>query len=157
MKITRNTRDYLVIDSAPWLLAAILLIFAAFPIYGGTRVIVVDGMPGFGIGILVFGALFMLPFFWGFVRRYQLILDRPGGKVILRRRTIFGYSEDVYDLTDLDRAEVETRHRDRNDVHRILLRFGDETRPFLEGHASGSGARQVAQTINAWLEKGEHA
>jgi hypothetical protein len=151
MKVTRNTDSHLVIDSAPWLLAVILMVFAAFPLYGGTKVIFVEGMPGFGIGILVVGALFLLPFFWAFVRRNQLILDRAQGRVIFRRRTIFGYSQNIYDLAALQHAEVQSQRSDGNDIHRMVLRFEDEVRPFVDSYASGSGAEQMARAVNDWL------
>ena len=85
------------------------------------------------------------------MRRNQLILDRVRGQVILRRRTIFGYSQKSYDLADLDGAEVQSQRSDGNRIHRMVLRLGDETCPFVDAFASGSGAEQAAKAVNDWL------
>ncbi|WP_101067619.1 hypothetical protein [Roseovarius salinarum] len=151
MKVTHHTDDLLVVDNKPWLIAVILLGFLLVPVWGGIKVITETALTGFGIGMIVAGGLFMLPFFWGFVRRTQMVLDRQAGTVTIRRRTIFGYGQEEHALDDLRGAEVETDHGGSNRTHRMVLRFGDETKPFLKSYASGERAERLAELVNGWL------
>jgi len=86
MKVTRNTPQQLIIANSPWLIGLLLtgfiLIFVAvglFLLSEGVWAGLVFAVFGGGIG---FGA------FAAFVRRVQLILDRPSDTITLRARSV---------------------------------------------------------------------
>ncbi len=101
------------------------------------------------------GSAFFALFFWVFVRRNQLLLDRRAGTVTLRRRTLSRYSETIHDLDHLSRAIVQTSRGDDSDTHRmaLILSGGMDagTHPFTAVYTSGTGARRAADAVNAWL------
>lgn len=151
MKVAQHTDDLLIIDNTPWVMAVVLLGFLMLPLWAGVGTIIRSEMIGLGLGMIVGSGLFMLPFFWAFVRRTQMVLDRQAGTVAIRRRTIFGGTQEVYDLAALDRAEVESSYRDGTYTYRMVLRFEETTRPFLKEYAGEKRAETAAELVNGWL------
>ena len=105
MKVSRNTPDQLIVEDVPWLLGIMLAGFILLFV-------------GVGIGLVLSGEIFGLLFAIGgggvgglcfalMVRRVQVILDRPTGTLVIRRRSVLGYSEVRHDLADLSGAILE--------------------------------------------------
>ncbi len=75
MKVTRDTPDQLIISNSPWLIGLMLIIFILIFVAVGLLLITED----FWVGLLFagFGGGIGFGAFVAFVRRVQLILDRP--------------------------------------------------------------------------------
>jgi hypothetical protein len=154
LKISRNTPDQLILDKQPWFIA-LLLGFIVLAFVGGGLGLMVSGDPLQGFVLIVSTTLILSLFFWAFVRRNQLILDRHSGTLTHRRRTLLGYRKTVHELHHLDRAMVETSSGDDSDTYRmsyVLLGGMDEgTHPFTAAYSSDAGARRAAKAVNDWL------
>ena len=154
MKVTDETPEQLILENNPIWLALFVSIF---------------GLVFFAIGLanlsadLTLGLAFMagglgigIGFNMIFVRRTQLILDRPGNYVELRRRSWLGYSRMTWELRYLDRAIVETSHSGDSDTHRAALVFDGGmdagTHPVTLVYSSGRGAERAQDAINGWLD-----
>lgn len=154
MHVTRNTPDQLIIADTPWVIG-ILLIFFVLIFVGSGFWIVSDGVwqgwifaiAGSGMGIIAFGV---------FVRRMQLILDRPMGTIIIRRRSIFGFSEITHLLSNLSEVKIETttgskgRHLFRPT---LVLNQGMSTgdHPIIQAYTDSGDSQRVADAVNSWL------
>ncbi|MFP4327527.1 MAG: hypothetical protein ACLFQL_05915, partial [Paracoccaceae bacterium] len=110
MKITHDTPDLLVVDVVPWLLGAGVILFIL--VFAGAGLLILSEGEPLGLLFLLGGGGMGLGAFWAFVRREQVILDRRSGEVLLRRRTIFGQTEERQPLSTLHGALIET-HRSR--------------------------------------------
>ena len=120
MKITRHTKDQLILDHTPWL----------FGVLFGTVILVST----FCIAFLPFNGhpegLFAIPFlivgtllFKGFVRRDQAIFDRVAGTVVLRQRTLTSYASETIALSEVEKAtldETEQRRSGSNGATRVF-------------------------------------
>lgn len=153
MKITQ-TPDVLIIENRPWIIGTIfgLLMFATLAM---AVFMAVDGNIWAALGCLA-GAAFVLLFIWAFVRRNQLILDRPAGTVTHSRRTVFRYTRRTYNLSDLARASVQSSTTDKgNSVHRMALHFtggmDEGVHPFVDAFVSGGGSHRSTDAVNDWL------
>ncbi|MEW2912571.1 hypothetical protein [Leisingera sp. JC11] len=160
MKITRNTPEQLILSDTPWLigimLAVFILVFAGAGLgmlsQGGDLVLpgLVFALVGGGMGALAFCL---------FVRRVQVILDRPGGSILIRRQSVFGYSRVEHRLADLSHAEVESTTSHGKGGTRTLYRpvlvldggMSAGRHPVVEAYTSGRGAERLSDAINAWL------
>jgi hypothetical protein len=162
MKIAHDTRDFLIFDHMPWVAGTILTIFVALPlvagIAAGINVILTGDISLVEAAMMIFGgAVFMFPFvliIYALVRRRQVILDRRAGTVTLRRRTIFGYQQEIHALEDLGGAEIESQRlseRSSRLSHRALLLLGEQTRPVAPDFGGLATAQEQAERINAWL------
>jgi len=162
MKIAHDTEDLLIFDRIPWVAGTLLTIFVALPLAAGIAAgitVILSGDISLvnAVMMILGGAVFMSPFvliIYALVRRRQVILDRRAGTVTLRRRTIFGYQQEVHALEDLRGAEIESRRlsaRSSRLSHRALLRLDTQTRPVAPDFGGLSVAQEQAARINAWL------
>jgi len=154
MKVTRNTPQQLIIANSPWLIGLLLtgfiLIFVAvglFLLSEGVWAGLVFAVFGGGIG---FGA------FAAFVRRVQLILDRPSDTITLRARSLFGYSEVQHKLSSLSRADLESTTSSKGTtLYRptLILDQGMSAgaHPIIQAFTNTSGPGRVVDAINNWL------
>lgn len=154
MKITRDSPDQLIIAYIPWvmslLLAGFILIFAGVGLsllFDGELVGLVFGVFGAGIG----GICFVV-----FVRRVQVIFDRPKQTFTLRRRSVFGYKENTRALGDVDHAILE--HSTNSDGQRldrptVVMKRGkgDLRVPIVTAYSNIGGSGDIVQAINRWL------
>ncbi len=157
MKITRNTPEQLIISYVPWLWGIMFILFTTtFLSVGLTMVMsgemlgLVFALGGGGIGALAFVV---------FVRRVQVILHRPAGLLILRSRTVFGYSEVTHPLSDLDGAVLEeTIGSKGGTLYRPTLVLGRGMsagrHPILQAYTNSGGPKRAADAINTWLAMG---
>lgn len=155
MKIIRNQRDILVLQSVPWLLGGVLtaIIIALTGI--GLRMWAA-GNAGAAFLCFAFGPGFTGLFFYMFVRRDDLILDRRRNLVELYHATTTGRQTCKYGLHTLRRAIVQSRRgRHGEPTHRAALVLDDgvqcNTAPVTELFTDGPDAARDAAIINRWL------
>ncbi|MGC1495797.1 MAG: hypothetical protein WA790_08310 [Sulfitobacter sp.] len=153
MKVTRNTPDQLIVENNPIWLAVFVSSFALIFIVAGIFTVQSETFVGvaFIIGGLVIGSVFNIVF----IRRTQVILDRPRNLVELRRKSLLGFKRRTWELGHLERADVQTSRSDDSDTHRAVLVFSDGMdagiHPITVVYTSGSGADRAASAINSWL------
>ncbi len=160
MKITRNTPEQLILAGNPWFIGISLILFIL--VFAGAGL----GAASTGGENLWFGLFFALAgggmgfaAFCLFVRRVQVILDRPGGSVVIRRQSVFGYSQVEHRLADLSHAEVESTTSRREGRTRTLYRpvlvldsgMSAGRHPVVEAYTNGGGPQRLSDAINAWL------
>ncbi|NSY39677.1 hypothetical protein [Leisingera sp. ANG59] len=164
MKITRNTPEQLILADTPWLIGIMLVFFILTFAATGLGMLSQGGdliwpgllctLAGGGMGTLAFCL---------FVRRVQVILDRPGGSIVIRRQSVFGYSQVEHRLADLSHAEVESTTSRSEDGPRTLYRpvlvldggMSVGRHPVVEAYTSGRGPQRLSEAINAWLPASE--
>ena len=115
MKITRNTPDQLILAYVPWVMSILLSIFIL--IFVGVGMSMVFNGELIGLLFTVLGGGIGGICFISFVRRVQVIFDRPNQTFTLRRRTVFGYKEKTRALGDVDEAIIE--HTTNSDGKRL--------------------------------------
>ena len=155
MKVTRNTPDQLIVADVPWLIGLMLILFIMVFVGAGLA-LVLDGelfgllfvLGGGGIGLVAFAA---------FVRRVQVILDRPTDSITIRSRTLFGYSQVQHQLSNLSRAVLESTMSSKgNTLHRptLVLTKGMSAgnHPIVAAYSNTGGAGRVVTAINNWLD-----
>lgn len=154
MHVTRNTPEQLIIADTPWFIGIMLIIFIVLFV-GPGLLIVSDGIwqgwvfviAGGGMGLIAFGV---------FVRRMQVILDRPSDTITIRRQSIFGFSEITHELSDLSEVKIETTTGSKG---RRLFRptlvlnqgmsAGDH--PIVQAYTNSGSSQRVADAVNGWL------
>lgn len=154
MKITRNTPDQLILAYVPWVMSILLSIFILIfvgvgmsMVFNGELIGLLFTVLGGGIGGICFIA---------FVRRVQVIFDRPNQTFTLRRRTVFGYKEKTRALSDVDEAIIEhTTNSDGKRLDRptvVLHRgAGDLRVPLVTAYSNMSHTAVIVEAINSWL------
>jgi hypothetical protein len=159
MKVTRNTPDQLIIADTPWLISIALTCFILIFVAAG--LLAASEEPWFGFPFATIGAGIGAVAFWAFVRRVQVIIDRPANTLTIRRQSILGYQSVTHALSDLSRAVVETSVSNnrssgsRTPMNRATLIFDTGmsagAHPITEVYTSGQGASRAARAINTWL------
>jgi hypothetical protein len=154
MKVTRNTPDQLIIADTPWLIGIMLVVFVltfvavgVFLISEGTWAGLLFIIAGGGLG---FGA------FAVFVRRVQLIFDRPLQTITQRNRSLFGYSEVRHELPNLSHAILETSTTSKGGLlyrPTLVLDAGMSAghMPIVDIYTNTSGPKRIVDAINTWL------
>ncbi|MCF6431688.1 hypothetical protein [Leisingera sp. MMG026] len=160
MKITRNTPEQLILADNPWFIGIALTLFILVFVGAGLGAASTGGANlWFGIFFALAGGGMGFAAFCLFVRRVQVILDRSGGSIVIRRQSVFGYSEAEHRLADLSHAEVESttsrsEGRTRTLYRPVLVLDGGMSagrHPVVEAYTNGRGPLQLADAINAWL------
>jgi hypothetical protein len=149
MKVTRNTRDILIVEDRPLLITLVLGFFFFASIAG-----ILAGLAGGELFVAVFFgffAAFLSIFIFVFVRRVQLIFDRPNDTLTFRNRSLKNYEQVVRDLSGLSHAITEG-----GETKRSVLVFD---KGMSEGHhpvtayaTSGPAPKRITDAINAWLK-----
>lgn len=160
MKVTRNTPDQLIVSDTPWFIGIMLTLFIF--VFVGAGLMVMTEVPVFGFIWMSFGAGMGIAAFAVFVRRVQIILDRPSNSVMIRRQSIFRYQSVKHQLDELGQAELETAtSRDRDSgSHATMTRpvlvftsgMSAGRHPMVEAYSTGQGSRIIVEAINAWHE-----
>lgn len=154
MDITRNTPDQLIIDDTPWLLGAVVIgVILTFASSGVS--LILNGVWA-GLVLIVVICCVGLAIFAAFIRRVQLILDRPAGTITLRTKTLFGLTEMIHDLPDLSRATLEVTIGGKGGkLYRpsLILDQGMSvgTHPIIPTYVNSSGPKRMVDAINIWL------
>ena len=144
----------LIIEKRPWIIGGIFLAVLIGLFYWAMTSLFKGQVEETALALLI-GA-FVLVFAWIFVRRVQLILNGVDGTVILRKRTMRGYSSIDFELPDLNRAIVESIEVDDGSMaYRMVLHVSGGmdagTYPFTDTYYSGGGADRAAKAVNDWL------
>ncbi len=154
MKVTRNTPDQLILANTPWFLGTALILFIMAFVAPGL-LIMYDGVwqgsifaiAGGGMGCIAFAV---------FVRRTQLILDRPGDNITMRWRSVFGFKEVRHKLSNLARAELESTQSSKGGtLYRPVLILSQGmsagTHPIIPSYTNSNGPRRLVDSVNGWL------
>ena len=157
MKVTRNTRDQLIVANVPWLLSLGLIGFTLIFLAIGMSVVMSGQLMGFMFIVIGGGVgLFMLAVM---ARRTQVIFDRSTGTVTMRSRSVTGYTQTHRALDHLVRAEMQTTRGKNGDMHRpalVFARRGAETaEPLIALYTNFGNTGRIVAEINAWLDAGE--
>lgn len=153
MKVTRETPDQLIIENNPIWLAVFISVFALVFVAVGLFLMSTEfwmGVAFTGAGLVV-GVVFNL----AFTRRTQVIFDRPGNLVEMRRKSLLGYSKRSWHLEHLSGADVQSSRSDNTTTYRAVMIIDGGmdagTHPLTLVYSSGSGAQTAANAINRWL------
>ena len=154
MKVTRETPDQLIIENNPIWLAVFISAFAMVFIAVGLFLISTEFWMGVGftVGGIFVGVVFNL----AFTRRTQVIFDRPGNLIEMRRKSLLGYSKRSWELQHLSSADVQSSRSSNNTTtYRavMIINGGMDagTHPLTLVYSSGSGAQNASNAINRWL------
>ncbi len=153
--MTRNTPNQLIIADVPWLIGAMLIAFILIFVGAGFAMLadgewwgILFGLFGGGMGAIAFVL---------FVRRVQIIFDRANDSIVVRRRSVFGYSQAKLKLSDLDRAILEhSTNSDGDHVERPTLVFGGGPKaghfPIVDAYTNTGGPKRLVNAVNDWLD-----
>ena len=145
MKVTRNTETQLILSETPWFIGIMLTFFiltftsiGIFLVTEGEWAGLIFGFVGGGMGVAGFAV---------FVQRVQVILNRDTNDLIIRRRSLFGYSEIQHQLSDLGNAVLEhTTSSKGNTLYRpVLVLTGGMSagrHPIVESYTNTRGRRR---------------
>ena len=155
MRIVRNQPDILVLQSAPWVLGAVLTAVIILLTGIGLRMWAV-GNTGAAVLCLAFGPGFTGLFFYMFVRRDDLVLDRRQNLIELYHANVLGHRTTQHCLHHLRRAIVQSRRSRHGDpAYRAALVLDNgihsDTAPVTEIFVEGPDAARDAAAINRWL------
>ena len=153
MKISHHTPDLLILDDIPWVMGIMMSVFTLTFVGPGLYQVIDGDMTGFwmilaGLGIFALG-------FFGFVRRTQVVFNRETGLVRLRSRTLRGYREQVFDLSDVSRARLQAHYSDNSKTYRLAIEITEGpnqgVHPTTPVYTSGKGPHEAEAAINMWL------
>ncbi len=150
MKIVSKTYQSLVVEHTPWIMGIAIIAVGLLVIGSGLNDLIA-GSGGRGLLVALIGAGAMTGCLLGFIRRSQLILDRPANSVTLRRRSFLRFSEEARPLDDLVGAEVVFSDGGSK-TKRVELKFrSHDPLPLTLVYASDGPHEQIARTINDWM------
>ncbi|MEM6305267.1 MAG: hypothetical protein AAF744_11130 [Pseudomonadota bacterium] len=153
MKVLRDTPEQLIIENNPIWLAVFLTGFAL--IFLGIGLFTMSTDFWLGLAFVAGGVLAGTVFLISFVRRTQVIFDRPQNRVEMRRRSLLGYSTRSWALEHFARADVQSSRSDNSTTYRAVMVFDGGmdagTHPITLVYSSGSGAQRACDAINRWL------
>lgn len=149
MKVTRTTHDQLIVEDRPLLITVVLS-----TLFLGTLAGAISALSAGEIAVAFFFACFTAfvgLFIFVFVRRVQLIFDRPQNTVTFRKRSLLRHRETVRALDELSHAITEGF-----DTKRSVLVFAtgmsEGHHPVTDYSTSGPRPKRITDTINAWLK-----
>lgn len=155
MKVTTATPDLLIVEDKPVILGLMLIVFILVFLGIGLWLMFLGEISGLLFAVIGGGLGFAA--FFAFVRRVQVVFQRPEGYVEFRRRNLFGASRVRHALTEIDRAEIdESRSSEGGSTWRVVLVIGQGQsvgrHPITLAYTSGSGHHRTAEAINHWLD-----
>lgn len=157
MKVTTDTPDLLIVEDRPILLGLMLVLFIFVFVWIGLH-LAFSGEPFgplFALLFTLFGGGAGVAAFVVFVRRVQVVFDRPEGYVEIRRRNALGGGRVRHALAEIDRAILEKTRSSGSTTWRVALviEAGQSVghHPLTFVYSNGSGHRRVADAINRWL------
>lgn len=156
MHVVRDTSDQLILANRPLVLGAGLALFILA--FAAAGLLIAMEEPWFGLLFGGTGVLLGAAAFAAFVRRTQVILDRASGRILIRRRSVFGYCEEELPLHRLTGAELETTVSASNGrsttLYRPVLMVGAGPHPIVKSYSSTSGPQRLVDAVNRWLDRG---
>ncbi|MEP2717560.1 hypothetical protein [Pseudophaeobacter sp.] len=170
MRIIRDTPEQMIIANKPWLIGIMLTLFIL--VFIGAGILVATGEEGdvwFGILFGGLGGGIGIAAFCAFVRRVQIIFDRPSGTITIRRQSVFGYNSEDHPLEHLSHVEIEQTTTRQNGHNSTLYRptlvleaaasapNGETRIPIVAAYTNGVGPNRIAKAVNSWLPAKEVA
>lgn len=154
MSVKRNTPDQLIVADIPWIMGIGLVAFILIFVGIGLSMVVSGEWMGL-MFIFVGGGVGALCFI-GFVRRVQVIFDRPSDRIIIRRRSVFGYSEDTHHLSELKGVTLEESRSSKGTLmYRPTLLMNGDRVPIVESYTNTSGPQKLASAVEDWLDRSD--
>lgn len=159
MKVTRNTPDQLIVDDTPWIIGILMALFIL--LFSGAGLAILASGEWAGLLFIVVGGGVGLVCFAVFVVRVQVIFDRPTNALVMRRRSVFSYSEVRHDLSDLQGVVLEqTTGSKGGTLYRptlVLDRGMSKGRhPIVQAYTNFRGPHLVHDAVKAWLGRADH-
>lgn len=159
MKVTRNTPDQLIVENNPWFFG-ILIALIAFVFTCVGLLILSSGEILPGLVFLTVGILIATVGTFIFIRRVQVIFDRPSNLIEIRRKSVSGMDVVKHALSDFSHAFAQ-RNRQRSSsgkrnqpAYRAVLvldkGMSAGEHPVTQMYYTGSGADRIVEAINAW-------
>ncbi|MEP5154924.1 hypothetical protein [Planktotalea sp.] len=149
MKVTRNTQDILIVEDRPILVAGLLAFFFIGAVAGSLGALSSGELVA--ALVLLFSTVFVGLFIFAFVRRVQLIFNRPQNTLTFRKRSLQGYSEVVHPLNELSHAVTEGSETKRSVlIFKKGMSAGEH--PVTGYLTDGKGPQRITDAINAWLK-----
>jgi len=153
MRITHNSPDHLILDRRPWILGAALIVLILTGLGMGMNLLMKGTPEG---AFFLFGSTILVFIFYLFVRRIQVVFDRPGRYVEIRRKSLFDSSAERHMIHEVSEATIQTFTSDDGDLlYRIALVIpqgqSQGTHPITEVYYDGWDAHGVANRVNDWL------
>lgn len=157
MKIVRDMPEQLIIAHIPWMMGILLTFFIL--LFAGIGLSILSQGEVFGLVFLLGGLVIGGACFIGFVRRVQVIFDRATDRIIHRRRSVLGFKEREFALSDLDGAELQSTVSSKGaTLYRPVLEFksGPDAGsfPMVDAYTNTRGPKQAVRAVNSWLETG---
>lgn len=154
MKVRRNSPEILIVGATPWITGLLLIGFTLI-------------FAGISISLLMQGELLGLAFLLGvalgfggfaaFVRRTQVVFNRPEGWVEIRSKTVLGMKVIRHDLSEISQAIVESSHSDGTTTYRVSLVIpsgqSTGTHPLSPIYSNTADHHGIAEAINHWLSE----
>lgn len=149
MKITERTRDHLVVRHVPWFLGGFMAVMGVVSLYAAA--FKPDSFNSLAEHILVAClGLGVLAGAWWFAPVITLYFDRAQGRIWFRETRLLRPSVRVFDLSNVERVQLQSNWSDGSRLHRIVLRTADGVTPLETGYTSADRTA-VMQAINEWL------
>ncbi len=157
MKVSRDTPEILIVGSTPWIMG--LAIIGFILVFAGISVSLLMEGELIGLGFLL-GVALGLGGFAAFVRRSQVVFNRPEGWVEIRSKSVLGMKVIRHDLSEISQAIVESSHSDGTTTYRVSLVIpsgqSTGTHPLSPIYSNTSDHHGVAEAINHWLSESRH-
>lgn len=154
MKVKRNTPEILVVGATPWLTGLAMIGFIL--IFAGVSISLLLEGELIGLGFLI-GVIVGIGGFAAFVRRTQVVFNRPEGWVEIRSKTVLGMKVIRHDLSEISQAIVESSHSDGTTTYRVSLIIpsgqSTGTHPLSPIYSNTADHHGVAEAINHWLSE----
>lgn len=155
MKIRRNNRDELVLESRPWatalLIVAGMLVVAYLGLSKLSAGAALETLWVFPVALAMCGVALVV-----FARFERARFDRVRRSLQLQRISLIGREGREFALADIDQASVETMRSGPRKTHRPVLSLGPDgshgREPLTSAYVSGRGAHRAADAVNAWLD-----
>jgi hypothetical protein len=158
MKVVHDTPDRLVLRRRPWLLAILFLFIAVTMVYASWMTVAV-GRPD-ELYLFAPWAFISLAAFLLYCHTDTVTFDRTTGEMRHMRRLLLWRRRRTIPLASIRRARIEEMFgervsRDATFLRPVLDLDPPGTPPYrlLARTLQGTGARQAADAINAWLRR----
>lgn len=150
MKITEQSRERLVIRHTPWFLGGFMWLMGGAALYASA--FRQDTFTSTGEAILVPSlGIAMLAGAWWFAPMVTLVFDRAAGRVWFSENRLFHPRTQGFDLSRIERAQLQSNWSDGSRLTRLALRTADGVVPLETGYSSADRTK-VMSGVNAWLE-----
>lgn len=158
MRIRRNTKNRLVLESLPWLQGiaiGLVLALVVFGIFDG----LLDGRTWQVVFLTVFGAITAATLIWA-IQWVRIVFDRSAGVLEIHRRSLLGHRIARYPLSALRSVELDSQidwWAGEDHSYRAILRVDGESEliPMTSVYRNTPDATQRSVgVVQRWLKSG---